>query len=446
MKNFFQKSGIRHGIHPPQCKDATAGRAVRRLPFPSRLVIPLSQHIGAPAVPIVTENQEVVRGEPIAKAKGFVSVPMHAPVTGIVERIGLAVNAMGQQTPAIVLRPYPAASQEILYGAPRDIGEMSTEEIVQAVQDTGIVGLGGAGFPTHVKLAVPEGKRVDTILVNGCECEPYLTTDHRVMLEQIDQIVDGIRIVLRTLNAERVIIGIEDNKMDAIEALRNGIPADLPIEVSPLETKYPQGAEKMVITALLGKEVPSGGLPIDVGAAVFNVGTLAQMGDLLPRRQGLIERVVTVAGSGITKPGNYLMPLGASLGFVLEHAGASADTREVILGGPMMGFAVSCFDAPITKGVTGILALAANGKPRTKVYPCIKCGECLAACPLDLNPSQLGILAKGLQYETMEERYHLNDCFECGCCAYVCPSNIPLVQYYRIAKQMNRERKAAECP
>ncbi len=447
LKKFFYKSSFAHGVHPTQCKETTADKVVRRLPFASRLVIPLSQHIGAPAVPLVRAKQEVVRGEPIAKAGGFVSVPMHAPATGVIERIGLAVNPMGEQAEAIVLRPYPGASQEILYGAPREIESMSTEEIIQAIQDTGVVGLGGAAFPTHVKFSVPEGKSVHTLLVNGCECEPYLTTDHRVMLEQAKQLAAGIRIALQALNAKRAIIGIEDNKMDAVEALRAKMPADLPVEVTPLKTKYPQGAEKMMITALLGKEVPSGGLPVDVGAAVFNVATLAQIGDLLPRSQGLIERVVTVTGSGVKKPGNYLMPLGTPLRFILEQAGASPETREVILGGPMMGFSVASFDAPVTKGITGILVLAEEAKHKRsyKEFPCIKCGECLPACPINLNPSQLGILAQSRKYESMEEHYHLNDCFECGCCSYVCPSNIPLVQHFRIAKRMNRERKAAAC-
>lgn len=448
LSRIFHKSSFAHGIHPSQCKDTTAGKPIRRLPFASRLIIPLSQHTGAPATPIVLAKQEVVRGEPIAKAGGLVSVPMHAPATGIIERIGLATNPMGQQAPAIVLRPYPGASQEILYGEHRDIDSMSSDELIQAIQDSGIVGLGGAAFPTHVKFRIPEGKSVDTLVVNGCECEPYLTTDHRVMLEQADDLMKGIRIALRALNARRVIIGIEDNKMDAVEALRAKAPSDLPVEVTPLKTKYPQGAEKMMISALLGKEIPSGGLPVDVGAAVLNVATLAQMGDLLPRNQGLIERVVTVTGSGVKKPGNYRMPLGTPIRFVLEQVGARPDTRDIIVGGPMMGFSVAYFDAPITKGITGIVVQAntLRREQDAKVYPCIKCAECLAACPIDLNPCQLGILAKSLRYEVMEEQFHLNDCFECGCCSYVCPSNIPLVQYFRIAKGMNRERKAAQCP
>jgi electron transport complex protein RnfC len=214
-----------------------------------------------------------------------------------------------------------------------------------------------------------------------------------------------------------------------------------------VETKYPQGAEKMLIKALLNREVPSGGLPFDVGVAVFNVATLAQIGDLLPRRQGLIERVVTVAGPGVNYPGNYLMALGTPLGFVLEHAGLKDNATEILLGGPMMGMAVDCLELPITKGVTGIVVLtdeelvAADGK----MYPCIRCGACVEACPIHLNPSRLGLLARRRLYDTMETAYHLNDCFECGCCAYVCPSNIPLVQYFRVAKAINRQRKASAC-
>ena len=320
---------------------------------------------------------------------------------------------------------------------------MTREEIIAAIQETGVVGLGGAAFPTHVKMKLPDGKTVDTVVVNGCECEPYLTTDHRVMVEQPSQVLQGTRIAMKAIGAARAIVGVEDNKPDAIEALRKAAASSREITVQAVPTKYPQGAEKILIKTLLGREVPSGGLPSDIGVSVFNVATLAQIGDLLPRHQGLIERVVTITGPGVTKPGNYLTALGTPLRWALEQVGCRDDVASVILGGPMMGPAVSSLDIPLTKGVTGILVLTSrdlNG--HSKIYPCIKCAACVEACPIHLNPSRLGLLARKERYEEMETKFHLNDCFECGTCSYVCPANIPLVQYFRVSKQMNRERRA----
>lgn len=433
------------GIHVPEHKEQTCHLPIRRLPFAPILAVPLSQHTGAPAIPIVREGQEVVRGEPIAEAGGFVSVPMHSPATGSVERIAFAPSARGELTKAIYIKPYPSASQEILYGAPQDIERMTPEEIVKAVHATGVVGLGGAAFPTHVKMKVPEGRKIDTVIVNGCECEPYLTTDHRVMLEQAAQVLHGARVAMRAVGAPRAIVGVEDNKMDAVEALRkaNGSATDISIEAVP--TKYPEGAEKILVQTLLGREIPSGGLPADVGLAVFNVATLAQIGDLLPSRRGLIERVITIAGPGVTKPGNYLTPLGTPIRFAIQQAGCNDQTATVILGGPMMGAAVGSLDVAVTKGVSGILVLTRNEVNGTsRIYPCIHCGACVDVCPMSLNPSRMGMLARKERYEEMEMDLHLMDCFECGCCAYTCPSHIPLVQYFRVAKQMNRERKARE--
>ena len=436
-----------HGVHPPEHKDATRERAVRRLALPPELVVPLSQHIGAPAKAIVETNQEVRRGEAIAAPGGFVSVPMHTPVAGTVKKVGLALVASGGMTPAVVLRTDPDADQGAVVGEAREVDALRPSEIVRAVQETGMVGLGGAAFPTHVKMAVPEGKRVEIVVANGCECEPYLTTDHRLMLERKEDLFRGIAIALRATGAERAIIGIEQNKPDAIAALREAIPRDLPATVQAVKTKYPQGAEKMLIKALVGREVPPGGLPIAVEAACFNVATLAEVGDLLPKGQGLIERIVTVTGAGVERPGNYVIAVGTPVQFVLDEVGLRDTAREVILGGPMMGLAVASLAAPVTKGVSGILVLTeaeVASRSTPSVYPCIKCGECVEACPLFLNPSLLGALARKREYQRMEDEHHLNDCFECGCCAYVCPSNIPLVQYFRVAKAMNRERKAWE--
>ena len=431
------------GIHPLEHKELTASLPIRRLPFAPELAVLLAQHRGAPAVPIVKVGQEVVRGEPIARAAGFVSVPMHAPATGVVRAIDLCATAEGPKADAIFIKVYEAATQAVLYDAPVDVEAMSPDEIVLAVQDAGLVGLGGAAFPSHVKLKPPKDKVIETVVVNGCECEPYLTCDHRIMLEKTDQLLRGVRIALRATGAKRAMIGVEDNKLDAVQAIAAKLPADGTITVHAVETKYPQGAEKMLIDSLLGKQVPSGGLPADIGVAVFNVGTLAQIGELLPRGRGLIERVVTVSGPGVERPGNYLVPVGTPIRFLLEHVGTKNDANEVILGGPMMGMSVASIDVPVTKAMSGIVVYEkdhADQKHRF-VFPCIKCARCVEACPMHLNPSMLGQLARKRQYDVMEQQFNLNDCFECGCCAYVCPSNIPLTQYFRIAKTINREQK-----
>ena len=446
LTRFGLDKTFSHGVHPPEYKSLTEHRPIRRLPFADEMIIPLSQHTGAPARPIVRGGQEVVRSEPIAEPGGFVSVPMHAPATGRITRIALARDVRGGMSPALFLQLYPGEGQEILYGAPVDVDGMSNPEIVKAVQRTGVVGLGGAAFPTHVKLAVPEGKTIDTVIVNGCECEPYLTTDHRLMVEHPEDVYEGIRVVQRAYQAARVVVGIENNKPDAVDAMRLAKPDGEPIEVESIETKYPQGAEKMLIKSLLDREVPSGGLPMDVGAAVFNVATLAQIGELLPMQRGLIERVITVTGPAVGNPGNYLVALGTPIRFILEQCRyRGEDASVVILGGPMMGVTVPSLDIPITKGVTSILVLdkAEVQKRNRAEYPCIRCGSCLDACPMHLNPSRLGQLARKREFDTMANAFNLMDCFECGSCSYVCPSNIPLVQRFRVAKSIIRERKAA---
>ena len=441
---LFRRKTFDHGIHPAEHKELTCRLPIRRLPFATRLIVPLSQHIGAPAKPIVHPRQEVVRGEPIAEAQGFVSVPMHAPATGVVRAIDLVHTAAGPKTQAVIIDVYEGSNQEVLYESPRDLDSLSPEQIIQAVQDCGMVGQGGAAFPSHVKLKPPQGKHVDTLVVNGCECEPYLTCDHRIMLEQTGDVIAGARLIMRALGVDRAMIGIEDNNMDAVEALRQQVPKDSGISVHAVETKYPQGAEKMLIESLLGRQVPTGGLPLDVGVIVFNVGSLAQLGQLLPLGRGHIERVLTVSGPGVSRPGNYLTPVGTPIRFLLEQAGVKPGKREVILGGPMMGMSVSSLDVPVTKAMSGMVVLGesdADLDPR-KVYPCIRCARCVEACPMHLNPSTLGLLAAKRQYATMAKDFHLFDCFECGCCSYVCPSNIPLVQYFRIAKAVNREQAA----
>jgi electron transport complex protein RnfC len=440
---LFGMKSFTHGIHPPYHKD-TADKPIRRLAFASRLILPLDQHIGKPAIPLVKKGQEVVRGEPIAKADGSFSVPMHAPASGRIRDIGLMPTSKGPKSNAIILDVYEGSTQEVLWGEPREISELSQEQILQAIQDSGMVGLGGAAFPSHLKLTIPADKQVDTLIVNGCECEPYLTCDHRMMLEYPKELIRGIRYAMQGSATSQAIIGIEDNKMDAVEVLRGHLSKGSAIRVEAVETKYPQGSEKMLIKSLLNRRVPTGGLPADVGVVVNNVGTLAFLGQLLPLGRGLIERVITVAGPGILKPGNYLVPLGTPIRHILEQVGYRGSRTEFILGGPMMGPAVSAMDTPVTKGTSGLLVLnepSLEDKSQ-RIWPCIRCARCVGACPMHLNPSMLGQLAAKRRYEEMAQEYHLNDCFECGCCSYVCPSNIPLVQYFRIAKAINREQAA----
>ncbi len=446
---FFKHNTFARGIHPDAHK-STAGRPIRRMPFASRMILPLVQHIGKPAVPLVRAGEEVVRGQPIARADGFLSVPLHAPADGVIEAIELKPSARGPWVEAIVLRVFEASTQEVRWANPVDVDTLSAPEILQAIQDSGMVGLGGAAFPSHAKLTLPPNTMIHTLVVNGCECEPYLTCDHRLMLEYPEDLMVGIRLAMKAVGAKRALIGVEDNKMDAVAAIRAAIaklgPSDGTIEVQAVPTKYPQGAEKMLVKSLLGVEVPAGGLPMHVGVVVNNVGTLALLGSLIPKGQGLTERVVTVTGPGIRKPGDYWVPIGTPMRTVLQWAGVdnaneNAGEQEIILGGPMMGQAVASLDVPVTKGVSGILVFDKfQIEADRKVWPCIKCGECVKACPMGLNPAMLGMLAAQREYESMGGSYHLGDCFECGCCTYVCPSHIPLVQKFRVAKGILRER------
>ncbi len=443
--SLFGRKSFSHGVHPPESKDATAGLAIRQFPFAPVLVVPLSQHLGKPAVPVVAEDEEVVRGQRIAEPDGYMSVAMHAPVSGTIKRIGLAPSVTGKMVPSVFLEPQPGSTQEVAEGTPCH-PEDSREDILAAIQHAGIVGLGGAAFPTHVKLNVPEGHRVDTVIINGVECEPYLTTDHRVMLEQQEDLFHGIRYLLKITGADRVIIGIEANKLDAAESLRAAIPKDLPVTVEVLDVKYPQGAEKMLITALLGREVPSGGLPFHVQVICINVATTAEIGRLLPHGRGIQERVITISGPAVKDKGNYRIPIGTPLRFIMDTVGVTDDVSRVFMGGPMMGSAVPSLDIPVMKGTSGVVAFTAEQTAKTttpKEYPCIRCAYCVDACPLFLNPAQLGLLAKNKEYGRMADEFHLMDCFECGCCTFVCPSHIPLVQHFRVAKAAVRKAKTS---
>ncbi|MBK9254230.1 MAG: electron transport complex subunit RsxC [Saprospiraceae bacterium] len=436
------KNTFKNGIHPPENKDVTKDLPIRQFPFSPVMIIPMSQHIGSPAEIVVREGQEVERGQLLAKASSYVSVPIHSPVSGTVRKISMVPTISGTKIEGIHLEAFPYSGQEVSEGKPIHPETATADEILKGIQDCGIVGLGGAAFPTHVKLKVPEGKRCDYLIINGIECEPYLTTDHRVMLEQATDIFLGIRYLMKATGAKQTIIGIEANKQDAADHLERLKPYDIPVTIKVVPVKYPQGSEKMLITAILGKEVPSGGLPIDVNVVTVNVATTAEIGRLLPHGRGIQERVITIAGPAIKKPGNYLIPIGTPLRFVLDFVGIQDDIAEVYMGGPMMGISVSNLDISITKGTSGILVFGNKDlRKEDKIYPCIKCGACVDACPISLNPSKLGILAKFESYDKMVEDFHLMDCFECGSCSYVCPSHIPLVQYFRLSKARYKRRQ-----
>ena len=422
----------------------TEGRPIERLPVPDEVILPLSQHLGAPSQPIVSVGEKVYRGQKIAQATGFVSVPLHASVTGTVAAIEKRHHPSGLLGESIVIASDPASPQTLYDGHGLEWETRETPDLVQMIQDGGFVGQGGAAFPTHVKLSIPEGKRVQFFFVNGAECEPYLTSDHRIMLEYADALFLGIRIIQKILNSEKVFIGVETNKWDAIRSLEKKVPDDLPCEIVPLKTKYPQGAEKMLVTSVVKREVPSGKLPIDAQVLIQNVGTIAGIGDLFAYGQPLIERIVTVTGPGVTNPTTLLVPLGTKLSYVLDYCGGlTDDTKLVLFGGPMMGAPQQNFEVPVLKGTSGILCLTEGQVQFHQEYACIRCANCLDACPMFLNPSAMGMLARVGRYEEMMN-LHLLDCFECGSCSYTCPSNIPLVQRFRIAKSILRENQARE--
>ncbi len=442
--------GFRHGVHPPDHKEATASLPIRRMPFPDEVVLPLRQHAGAPARLLVRPGQRVERGDKVGEAQGYVSVPIHASAAGTVTSVEWWPHPDGSQAEAVRIQVDPRSAQ---LPRPRLVPRwdgLTPDQVRAAVQDAGVVGLGGAAFPTHVKLKAPPDTPIELLLVNGAECEPYLTSDHRVMVEHPERVHFGIRVMMQCLGVDRAVIGVELNKPDAVERLRETVPPDLDITVHPLRVKYPQGAEKMLIKAVTGREVPSGKLPAAVGTVVQNVGSIAAIAEVFETGYPLIERIVTVSGPGIRKPANLIVPVGAKLRDVLAFCGGLTDDAiEVLAGGPMMGMPQADLDAPVLKGTSGIVVLtAAEAKPRA-VHPCISCGHCLDACPVFLNPSALGKLAQAGRYDEMTADHHLMDCMLCGSCSYVCPSNIPLSQMFALAKgavrrEQQRQRERGE--
>jgi electron transport complex protein RnfC len=441
MKAFHKlRRSFEHGV--------TEDLPIQRVPFGKDYLMPLGQHIGVPAQAIVEAGEKVRRGQLIAKPGGFVSTGLHSPVTGTVREIGDFRGVDGRFAPAISIEadPFsieadPFATQKVDADSVPDWESMSLDEFIEAVQMAGIVGMGGAAFPAHVKLSVPDGVKIRHLLINGAECEPYLTTDHRLMLERPEALLEGAEIMRQKLGAEETVIGVEMNKPDAIETLRKHIKPGAPVRIVPLKVKYPQGAEKMMIKSVFNVEVPAGQLPRDVEVNVNNVGTIVAIADYFLRGMPLIERVVTVAGPGVTYPANLIVPLGTPVRDVVKFCGGlKPGSREIIMGGPMMGRPIASLDVPILKGCSGVLVFTEEETARLKEYPCISCGRCLEACPYFLNPSRLARLSKARMYDEMKD-YHVFDCVECGCCTFACPSHIPIVQLIRTGKDDLTHRK-----
>jgi electron transport complex protein RnfC len=386
-------------------------------------------------------GQEVKKGEKIGETGGFVSAPVHATLSGKVTAIGSFPHSLGMDIPSIVIESDGKDEWAAGLKETPDYRLLSPEELKKMVLDAGIVGMGGATFPTHVKLSPPKEKPIDVVILNGAECEPYLTSDHRLMLEKPKEIVEGLRILMRILNVTKGHIGIEANKPDAIEALQKAVAGSSDIAVWPVKVKYPQGAEKMLIKAIANRTVPAGGLPMDCGVVVQNVGTAAAIYDAVRFGRPLIERYVTVTGRGVREPKNFLVRIGTTFAQLIEEAGGlTDDAAKVIAGGPMMGMSQYNLDVPVIKGTSGILVLP-KAEVSTKSYgPCIRCARCIDACPMMLQPSLIGLFVEKGHYEDARD-YNVMDCFECGSCTFVCPANRPMVQWVKRAKRELAKKK-----
>jgi len=433
---------FRGGVHPNDRKSYTASKSIEIAPLPSKVVIPVRQHIGAPCSPVVKKGDEVKKGQVIASNDAFVSSNVHASISGKVADVAEYPHPVFGKCLSIVIENdgLDEWAEGIL--VERDWQKLNADEIRGIIREAGIVGMGGATFPTHVKLAPPKDKKIDTFILNAAECEPYLTADHRMMLEYADRIVTGVQIVMKVLGVDKGYVGIEDNKPDAISAMQKAFTGT-GVEVIGLPTKYPQGAEKMLIKMLTNREVPSGGLPMEVGVVVQNVGTVIAINDAVLKGIPLIERVTTVSGGAVKEPKNLLLRVGTTFAEAIEACGGVAKTPEkIIMGGPMMGFAQSNLDISVIKGVSGILVLSKEDVNSGKESACIRCGRCVDACPMGLNPSMLSILGERNLYEEAKEDFNLLDCVECGSCVYGCPAKRNIVQYIRYCKAQNAAKAA----
>ena len=427
------------GVHPPEHKEPTESKPIERMPLPSRVVIPLQQHTGAMCEPVVKVGDEVKEGQRIGQARGFISSPVHASISGVITAIANFPHPVIPAPVRSIVIESKNPPVPTVWDKTGDWSALSGKDLLGRISDAGIVGLGGAAFPTHVKLSPPKETAVDTLIINGVECEPYLTSDHRLMVERSRDVVEGVKILLKILKVRRAYIAIEKNKPDAIEIMQKhaadkSLWNGATVKVVPLRVKYPQGAEKQLVSAILRKEVPSGGLPFHVGAVVQNVGTSFAVYEAVVKGKPLIERIVTVSGDRIREPKNLLVRIGTAFADVIEYAGGIIPGErhvKVIMGGPMMGIAQYTLDLPVIKGTSGIL-VCNEARPR-KSLPCVKCGACVEVCPMNLMPCRIADFAERDDFAQCET-YHVRDCTECGACTYVCMSNRPIVHLVKYAK------------
>lgn len=424
---------FRGGIHPAYNKELSSGKAIKPAPVPKEVVIPLSQHIGAPNEPLVKAGDRVEKGQKIGESEAFVSAPVHSSVAGTVKEIIDVPNFTGADVQSVVITA--DASQPDFQKKPgKDLESLSDEEIRQIAREAGLVGMGGAAFPTQVKITPPKEKPVDTVIINAVECEPFLTCDHRQMLERGDDLITGAKLLKAAVGASKVIIGIESNKMDAVDALRSKVTGEPDISVEVLEVKYPEGAEKMLIFALTGRKVPPGKLPSEVGCLVQNVGTAVALFEAAAWGKPLYERVVTVTGQGIKEPGNLLVRVGTPLHVIMKACGGYSNSpAKVVVGGPMTGWAQEELYAPVVKSTSGVVVLDSEMVDVGMEEECVRCGKCVDVCPMFLLPNFIVQATKKKQWYRAE-MWGAQDCFECGCCSFTCPAYIPHVEYVREAK------------
>ncbi len=429
------------GIHPHDFKKYSEDAKIEELPLPKKIIIPLNQHIGAPSQPIVKKGDKVLAGQQIAEPGGFVSIPMHSSISGKVTKIARFPHPTGAMVQGIEITSDDADKWVELIDD-ENFSELPPDEMKKRIAEAGICGMGGAGFPTHVKLSPPKEKPIDTMIINGVECEPYLTSDYRVMLEQADDIISGLKILMKIVGAEKGIIGIEANKPTAIRKMKELVRSESNIEVVGLKLKYPQGAEKQLIYAATRRKVPNkGGLPMDVKVVVQNVGTAIAVYEAVRYKKPLIDRVITVSGKIVKKPKNIKARIGTLFSDLLDFCeGTTSDIGKIISGGPMMGFAVSTLETPMIKGSSGLLLFDKKEAHKEDEYTCLRCGRCVDVCPMELVPS---LIAHCVRYDDFEmsDKYGVMDCIKCGSCAYVCPSHIKLIQWIDIGKIKVTEMK-----